>query len=77
MKILDVALVAAQGIFVAGMFMTSTPAMSQACPPTSNDPACSGATPAPLVAAGIPGLLTLGGGYLAIRKRRRANRAKK
>jgi len=76
----NIALVGAQGIFVAGMLMISSPAMSQgnpACPPTANNPECNQGIPAPLLAAGIPGVLALGGGYLVVRKRRRANRAKK
>lgn len=73
----NIALVGAQGIYIAGMLMISSPAMSQACPPASNAPQCSSGVPAPVVAAGIPAVLALGGAYLAVSRRRRANRAKK
>lgn len=40
-------------------------------------PGCAPAVPAPLAAAGIPALALLGGGFLAVRKRRRDSEAKK
>lgn len=40
-------------------------------------PGCDPGIPAPLAAAGIPALLALGGGFIAVRKRRRDSQIKK
>ncbi len=63
------------GILFVAALAASSPALAQTVPcGNGNQLPC--VTPAPLLAAGIPGLLALGGGYLAVRKRRR-DRSKK
>lgn len=76
-------------IFLAGLLVISTPALASngntpgdpdnnGCDPSGTQPKkCTEGVPAPLAAAGIPGLLALGGGYIAVRKRRRGNNGTK
>jgi len=79
---------ALMGLFFAGMIFVAPPALAQdnpndpgpepGCSPSGQTPQkCDEGIPVPLAAAGIPALLALGGGFIAIRKRRRDSKIKK
>lgn len=74
-----------KGLFAAGILFVASPALSQPAddPPgcglgtggdDDNDPTGKGCPdkgiPVPLAAAGIPALLALGGGFIAVKRRR-------
>lgn len=77
-----------KGVFVAGMIFVAPPVLAQdnpndpgpepGCSPSGQTPQkCDEGIPVPLAAAGIPALLVLGGGFIAIRNRRRDSKIKK
>lgn len=78
---------ALKGLFFAGMIFVAPPALANpnddpnvppGCNPSDETPQkCDEGIPVPLAAAGIPALLVLGGGFIAIRNRRRDSKIKK